>query len=499
MTLTGTNSYVVDCGGGAALVVDPGPAIESHVQSASRRGGTTRGLAVAAIAVTHGHPDHAPAAAPLAAATRAPVYAHPNGSVARDADLPLEGELRLGDTTLRVIDAPGHTFDHAAFYLPRDGALFTGDVIFGEGTSVIAPPGGAMRPYQRTLQRLADEFGGARDLRRPRARRHRSASEDRGVHRRTGRCASGRSSTRCANGPTTIPDLVKHIYGAHRQVLWPAMARQVLAHLIALEDEGAVVSRALARAMTGDETAMLNPRIEEILGPDEAAVVDRGARHRDAARIARRVRSNGPLAMMRARTVALWAVVAVLAVVLAARGGPALPPHPGSSQTSCYVAKVDPTDVKATITFYGWPDNAPPGQQDRASGPARPRRRRRDLLQSDDVCDRAQEQQPDPYGIKIYVPFLKQYFIREDLCTTSGPPTGSGSNGCYRALVRSVDRRQQELEEARGFRVRARLDTQPPSSRHSLAARRDAGAHAGPLYRNQPPPDGTCDGKPLSS
>ena len=35
-----------------------------------------------------------------------------------------------------------------------------------------------------------------------------------------------------------------------------------------------------------------------------------------------------------------------------------------------------------------------------------------------------------PYGIKIYVPFIKQYFIREDLCAASGPHKGSGSNGC---------------------------------------------------------------------
>lgn len=271
MTLTGTNSYVVDCGSGAALVVDPGPAIESHVRAlvAAAR---DRGLAVAAIAVTHGHPDHAPAAAPLAAATRAPVYAHPNGRVARDADLPLEGELRLGDTALRVIDAPGHTFDHAAFYLPRDGALFTGDVILGEGTSVIAPPGGAMRPYQRTLQRLADEFGDARAIyggHGPVVADPRAKIEEYIAHRKM---RERQIVEALRESPSTIPDLVKRIYGSHVAVLWPAMARQVLAHLIALEDEGAVVSRTLGRPMTRDETAILNPRIEQILGPDEAAV-----------------------------------------------------------------------------------------------------------------------------------------------------------------------------------------------------------------------------------
>jgi hypothetical protein len=32
--------------------------------------------------------------------------------------------------------------------------------------------------------------------------------------------------------------------------------------------------------------------------------------------------------------------------------------------------------------------------------------------------------------VRIYVPFLQKYFIREDDCTNSGPSVGSGSNGC---------------------------------------------------------------------
>jgi glyoxylase-like metal-dependent hydrolase (beta-lactamase superfamily II) len=84
MTLDGTNSYVVDCGDGAALVIDPGPPIAAHVESL-QRAAEERGLRIVAIAVTHGHPDHAPAAAPLARATGASIYAHPNGAIARDA------------------------------------------------------------------------------------------------------------------------------------------------------------------------------------------------------------------------------------------------------------------------------------------------------------------------------------------------------------------------------------------------------------------------------
>ncbi|MBV8148200.1 MAG: MBL fold metallo-hydrolase, partial [Candidatus Eremiobacteraeota bacterium] len=163
MTLSGTNSYLIDCGGGAALAIDPGPPIERHVEALLDRARSLE-LTIRAIAVTHGHPDHAPAAPLLAKATKAPVYAHPASTVAHDRDFELDGDLQIADVTFRVIDAPGHTFDHVAIYLPRAHALFTGDVILGEGTVVIAPPGGAMRPYQATLQRLATEFNEARTI-----------------------------------------------------------------------------------------------------------------------------------------------------------------------------------------------------------------------------------------------------------------------------------------------------------------------------------------------
>jgi glyoxylase-like metal-dependent hydrolase (beta-lactamase superfamily II) len=272
MTLQGTNSYLLDCGNGEALVIDPGPAIESHV-AALVDAAVKRALNIRTILLTHGHPDHASGAARLAAATGASVHAHPKSKIARDADLRLEGELRAGAIVLRTIDAPGHTFDHAIFYLAQEGALFTGDTILGEGTTVVAPPGGAMRPYQRTLQRLAGEFGNAAVIygghgpvvTDPRAKiaeyiAHRQMREEQILAALRERAM-------------TIPDLVRRIYSPERQVLWPAMARQILAHLIALEDEGRVVSRRLDRAMTAEESAMLNPRIEEIVGREEAAVI----------------------------------------------------------------------------------------------------------------------------------------------------------------------------------------------------------------------------------
>lgn len=272
MTLSGTNSYLIDCGDGKALVIDPGPPMASHVDTlleASR----AQSLTIAAIAVTHWHPDHAPAAAPLAAMTGAPVYAHPASTIAHDRDLTLESDLHIGQISLRTIDAPGHTFDHVIFYLLQERALFTGDTILGEGSVVIAPPGGAMRPYQRTLQRLADEFGDARVIyggHGPTVTDAQAKIAEYIAHRRM---REDQILAALADRTQTIPELVLHIYGPERNPLWPAMARQILAHLIALEAEGRVAAESADRAMSSGEETMLNPRIDEIVAPEEAAII----------------------------------------------------------------------------------------------------------------------------------------------------------------------------------------------------------------------------------
>ncbi len=74
LTLTGTNSYVIDCGNGEAICIDPGPPIESHVEALLAHCERI-GCALTWIALTHGHPDHAPAAAILRERTNARIAA----------------------------------------------------------------------------------------------------------------------------------------------------------------------------------------------------------------------------------------------------------------------------------------------------------------------------------------------------------------------------------------------------------------------------------------
>ncbi|MGZ3498468.1 MAG: MBL fold metallo-hydrolase [Vulcanimicrobiaceae bacterium] len=273
MTLTGTNSYLIDAGGGEAICIDPGPAMPSHIERLIENA-VQLNARITSIGVTHGHPDHAPGALLLKEATGATISAHPAAQFAHDRDLRDGDRLTAGETTLLAVDAPGHTFDHLVFYDAREGALFTGDVVLGEGTVVIAPPGGAMRPYQRTLQRLLDEFPDARTIyggHGPPVTDPQQKLRDYIAHRRY---REDELLGALTLGPQTIPELVRRIYRNTNPILWPAAARQLLAYLVALEHEGRVQSEILPRDLDEHEHAILNPQWSTIVSEEEAAVVE---------------------------------------------------------------------------------------------------------------------------------------------------------------------------------------------------------------------------------
>ena len=120
---------------------------------------------------THTHRDHSPAAAPLAAATGAPVIGcaalvlsddGPRADAAFDPDYApdrvlSDGEqLRGPDWTITAVATPGHTSNHLCYALDESGALFTGDHVMGWSTSVVSPPDGDMAAYMASLHKLQD-------------------------------------------------------------------------------------------------------------------------------------------------------------------------------------------------------------------------------------------------------------------------------------------------------------------------------------------------------
>ena len=111
-----------------AAVVDPGEArpVLEYLQR--------EGLELAAILATHHHPDHVGGIPGLLAKWRVPVYG-PKGEPIATLTRPVgEGDtVRIAElgVTLSVLDIPGHTRAHIAYYGVE--SLFSGDTLFACG------------------------------------------------------------------------------------------------------------------------------------------------------------------------------------------------------------------------------------------------------------------------------------------------------------------------------------------------------------------------------
>lgn len=112
---------------------------------------------ISAILLTHRHDDHSESAAALSARSHAPVFAmDPNFASSDKGILRSEQQLVFDDLSLRVIATPGHTSDSVAFLATKgdEVALFTGDTILGEGSSIITFPDGDIGAYLHSLDGL---------------------------------------------------------------------------------------------------------------------------------------------------------------------------------------------------------------------------------------------------------------------------------------------------------------------------------------------------------
>ncbi len=144
LTLDGTWTHLV--GAHRVAVVDPGPDLPAHVDAIVDAVGGGR---VAAILLTHLHPDHAGAAPNLSRRTGAPVRCFGHGTLA-------EGDVVETDQgPLTTLATPGHTADHAAFHWPAASAVFCGDLMLGgQDSALVAPPDGDLGRYLASLRRL---------------------------------------------------------------------------------------------------------------------------------------------------------------------------------------------------------------------------------------------------------------------------------------------------------------------------------------------------------
>ncbi len=242
MTGPGTNTYLVGRidDGGEIAVIDPGPALDSHIAKILEAGAGR----IRWILTTHTHMDHSPASAALKAATgaqvlgrRAPAGASQDQTYAPDR-VPADGErLTLGNLHLRAIHTPGHASNHLCYLLEETRMLFTGDHVMQGSTVVINPPDGDMRAYLASLDRLLAEdiaiiapghgyLIGAPHHEVKRLMAHRLAREAKVT------AALGRL------GEATLEELVAQVYDDVSPKIHPVAMRSLSAHLDKLVAEG---------------------------------------------------------------------------------------------------------------------------------------------------------------------------------------------------------------------------------------------------------------------
>jgi ribonuclease/clavin/mitogillin len=163
---THTNAYLV--GRDPAYLVDPATphAQEQAELDASLDEAMRRGRRLAAILLTHHHPDHVGAVLHVRERLRLPVWAHAITRTLLDGRIPVDRTLDDGDRLplgvapngepweLEVLFTPGHAAGHLCFFERAYGSLVVGDMISTLSSILIDPADGDMADYLRSLQRL---------------------------------------------------------------------------------------------------------------------------------------------------------------------------------------------------------------------------------------------------------------------------------------------------------------------------------------------------------
>jgi hydroxyacylglutathione hydrolase len=156
-----------------ALIVDPGDEPDKLLRALDDLGIET----VDAILVTHTHFDHIGAVAPVAQATKAPVYCPeletdvlanindylwpgfgPFESYVADHTVGGGETLKLAGLAIDVVFTPGHSPGHVTYAIADEDALFSGDVLFEGSVGRVDLPGGDWPTLLASIEKLTSTY-----------------------------------------------------------------------------------------------------------------------------------------------------------------------------------------------------------------------------------------------------------------------------------------------------------------------------------------------------
>jgi glyoxylase-like metal-dependent hydrolase (beta-lactamase superfamily II) len=141
---------LVDEASRTALAIDPRLDLVDRFQEAL----AAHGARLTHVLDTHTHADHLSGVRRLAQRTGATVLAHVVSKLTGPSQRIKDGAtFALGDTSVQILDAPGHTPDSVALLV--DGHLFTGDALFAGGAGRTDFMGGSAADLFDTFRRFA--------------------------------------------------------------------------------------------------------------------------------------------------------------------------------------------------------------------------------------------------------------------------------------------------------------------------------------------------------
>jgi len=235
-----------------------------HPETAAEVLRVIAGRTLTRIVLTHGHTDHAGAAAELRDQTGAALLCHERelGAVRRRfprlaIDQPVkEGDVfKAEDKRVRVLETPGHSPGHLALWIEAEGSLFTGDLVTGAGSTLVGPPEGDMTAYMQSLDKVL-----ALPARRllpghgPVVEQPQQRIRELIFHRQLRELQIGKL---LESGPRTLAQMVETAYGGLiHPGLKGAATMTLLAHLDKLTREGKVGFRPEG-ASAGERTYFL--------------------------------------------------------------------------------------------------------------------------------------------------------------------------------------------------------------------------------------------------